>query len=624
MNHGADDLLAYYKRELDYVRHAGREFARMHPQAAGRLELGGMESPDPHVERLIEAFAFLTGRVRRDLDNEFPQIAGAMLEALQPNFMAPVPAMTVVQFALAPALAKETAGRVVERETPLHAMGRRERAASDGGLAEVPCQFRTCAPLTLWPLQVSEASMEDATHHRLPSGAADGRDQLASVLRLRLRCEDGVVLGKGDGAIAPDSLRFHLHGDWGQVNPLYQLLLCNVRGMALVPPDGVLGARTTAAGASWREAGFAPDEAALPAPANAHPAYRLLQEYFAFPRKFMFFDAAGLAPYWNSVGGGREADLLLLLDRHPPPGLEVHPTQFLLGCVPAINLYPRTTETVRVDQQRLEYRLNPDMRRETTTEIHTIVSVQASVAEGQAGVPLTPYLADGMPGKDGGQYVARRDYTVSRHMGGTDIFLSFVGLEGLAGFPATPLVSAQTLCTNRALADSIRPDTPNQNDGSGSFKAIASVGVVPVNCLYQPTRQITPPLGGDRLWRLVSLLTLNQLSLENGELGRRALQQLIGLCNAGDSVGGTRQIGAIRRFDCNSVVRPVRSGPAPGFRRGVEVLLEFDDGEYGDGSPLLLAAVLQRFFPLYVGVNSFASVTVVRGKDEVKAWPPQI
>lgn len=623
MTHGADDLLAYYKRELDYVRHAGREFARIHPQAAGRLELGGMESPDPHVERLIEAFAFLTGRVRRDLDNEFPQIAGAMLEALQPNFMAPVPAMTVVQFALEPALAKETAGRVVERETPLHALGRRERAASDGGLAEVPCQFRTCAPLTLWPLRVVDARMEDATHHRLPSGAVEGGEQLAAVLRLRLRCEAGVVLGKGDGAIAPDVLRFHLHGDWSQVAPLYQLLLCNVRGMALVPPGGVLGTCPTAAGASWREAGFGADEAALPAPANAHPAYRLLQEYFAFPRKFMFFEAAGLAPHWSRVGGD-QADLLLLLDRHAPSGLDLHPTQFLLGCVPAINLYPRTTETIRVDQRQLEYRLNPDMRRETTTEIHTIVSVQASVAEGQAGVPLTPYLAGGAPGQEGGQYVARRDYTVSQHMTGTDIFLSFVGLESVAGFPAAPLVSAQTLCTNRGLADALRPDTPNQNDGSGSFKAIASVGVVAVNCLYQPTRQITPPLGGDRLWRLVSLLTLNQLSLENGEEGRRALQQLIGLCNAGDSVGGTRQIGAIRHLDCRSVVRPVRHGPAPGFRRGVEVRLEFDDGEYSDGSPLLLAAVLQRFFPLYVGVNSFASVTVVRGKDEVKAWPPEI
>ena len=69
MTRAADDLLSYYRRELDYVRQAGREFARMHPQTAARLELGGMESPDPHVERLIESFALLTARVRNKIED---------------------------------------------------------------------------------------------------------------------------------------------------------------------------------------------------------------------------------------------------------------------------------------------------------------------------------------------------------------------------------------------------------------------------------------------------------------------------------------------------------------------------------------------------------------------------
>ena len=31
----------------------------------------------------------------------------------------------------------------------------------------------------------------------------------------------------------------------------------------------------------------------LASPCHAHPAYGLLQEYFAFPRKFQFFDLGG-------------------------------------------------------------------------------------------------------------------------------------------------------------------------------------------------------------------------------------------------------------------------------------------------------------------------------------------
>ena len=55
---------------------------------------------DPHVERLIEAFAYLNARTRHKLDDDFPEITDAMLGVLYPHYQAPIPAMAVVQFAL--------------------------------------------------------------------------------------------------------------------------------------------------------------------------------------------------------------------------------------------------------------------------------------------------------------------------------------------------------------------------------------------------------------------------------------------------------------------------------------------------------------------------------------------
>ena len=40
---------------------------------------GEDEVADPHVERLIEAFAFLTGRLQHTLDRDFPEIATELL-----------------------------------------------------------------------------------------------------------------------------------------------------------------------------------------------------------------------------------------------------------------------------------------------------------------------------------------------------------------------------------------------------------------------------------------------------------------------------------------------------------------------------------------------------------------
>jgi type VI secretion system protein ImpG len=622
MSDGGDELYDYYQRELDYLRNAGREFARQHPETARRLELGELESSDPHVERLIESFAFLSGRVRRELDNESPEMAAALLEALLPNSMAPLPSMTVVRMATDTAQGKDSAGRTIAAHTPLYATAHPTQRAPDA--SEVTCQFRTCYPLTLWPLTVVQASFEEASAHP----GLELEPGVAGVLRLSLACSGAAVFGKGEDGIAPDRLRFHLHDSWHNAGALYDLLLCHVKQVLVTPAER--NARDHLGGLPvWREVGFGADDAVLPAAGHAHPAYRHLQEYFAYPRKYLFFDACGLAQALGSLSPDKQrdgrADLLLLLTRRPPAGLPLHAGQFLLGCTPAINLFPRTSETLRLDQRQMEYRLIPDARNQASTEIHTIVKLEASYADGQASLRLAPYYDFGrvLEGQAGAQWVARRVPGSGSRAGGTDLLLSFMELEGNVAAARVPLVSASTLCTNRRVAEEIRPDPP----GQATFKAAAGAGVLAASCLYQPTRQVMPPLDGRQLWRLLSLLNLNHITLEqlsDGQdgAGLAMLRRLLELANGAGSAGGARQARALKRFDCRRVVRPVRGGPVPGFRRGYELVLEFQPGAYSDGTPLMLAAVLQRFFQLYCNVNSFASVTVMSGEERVKEWLP--
>ena len=57
-----DELLPYYERELKFIRQMAGEFAEKYPKVAGRLLLQPDTCEDPHVERLIEAFALLAGQ----------------------------------------------------------------------------------------------------------------------------------------------------------------------------------------------------------------------------------------------------------------------------------------------------------------------------------------------------------------------------------------------------------------------------------------------------------------------------------------------------------------------------------------------------------------------------------
>ncbi|MDU3889721.1 MAG: type VI secretion system baseplate subunit TssF, partial [Serratia liquefaciens] len=41
------------------------------------------------VERLLEGFAFLTGRLRQKLDDELPELSHSLMHLLWPNYMRP-------------------------------------------------------------------------------------------------------------------------------------------------------------------------------------------------------------------------------------------------------------------------------------------------------------------------------------------------------------------------------------------------------------------------------------------------------------------------------------------------------------------------------------------------------
>lgn len=589
----AEDLLDYYKRELAYLRGQGADFARRYPKIAHLLELGPGESADPHVERLIESVAFLSARVHLDLDNEFPQISSALLESLYPSLLSPVPSMSVAHFQVDPEQGKITSGFPIPRHASLYA-----KAA--GG---IQCRFRTCYPVTLWPLEVADAGFAVAQAYDFL------RDdpRVGSVLRLRLDC-----LGEGNfGELELSRLRLHLHGEWMQAMPIYELLMSSLRGVALISGDGPPKRLPDGA---LKEVGFGADEEVLPRPSHAHPAFGLLQEYFAFPRKFLFFDVDHLEA---ARGPHRSVELLFLFDQPRPRGVNIDRDSFRLGCTPIINLFGKTSEPLRVDNRQFEYRLVPDWRNEATTEIHSIVSVTATDQEAQRTNSVQPFYSFSHASPDDAQgpfWVARRDDSHRPDMPGTDMWLSFLDLNFNPQQPASPIMFANVLCTNRRLGEQVPVGAILVPEAAAASSRIT--------CLYEPTPQVNPPLGGRVQWRLISLLTLNHVSLLDPEAGLQALREMLSLYNVTDAARANEQIQGIREMSCASVVGRIGREAWRGFCRGFEITMEFEEDAYVGGSPLMLAAVLNRFFALYTSVNSFTRVVVKRGEEVWKRWEP--
>jgi type VI secretion system protein ImpG len=572
------DLLQYYKRELSYLRGQGADFARRYPKVASKLALHGGESLDPHTERLIESVAFLSARVHRDLDQEFPDIAYALLDNLCPSLVQPLPSMSVAQFQLDPAQGKVTAGFRVARHTLLHARTTQSQE----------CRFRTAWDTVLWPLRVTQAGIDTD-----------------AVLRLTLECGPEVDFSE----LEIDSLRIHLQGDWMTTMPLYDALVSGVLSVGVAPEGGAVQPLPANA---WREVGYAEGEEVLPQPGNAQPAYGLLQEYFAFPRKFHFFDLHGLR---SRLGRGRRCDLVFQLDRPARALQHVDADNFQLGCTPIVNLFPRVSEPIVMDQRHYEYLLPPDRQRDAVTEVHSILSVVASDPDAEKPVDVPSFAALGHIEAGAGAvfWASRREQSLRESIPGTDVFLSFVDQGKVLSQPAQPVVYAHLLCTNRRLAEQVPVGARLVAEGPSQ--------PTQVRCLYEPTAQRDPPLGSETLWRLVSLLTLNHQSLVDGSHGREQLREML-LLFASDSRRDHAQIRGIAGLSARGTTAHVGTEAWRGYCRGTQVTLEFEEEAFVGGSPLMMSAVLARFFAMYTSVNSFVRLVVRRGDEVRKQWEP--
>jgi type VI secretion system protein ImpG len=591
-----DELLRYYQRELHYLRLMGQAYSRRYPKIAGRLEMGMDECADPHVERLIEAFAFLAARIQLNIDNDLPEISTALLNILYPHYLCPVPSMSIAHFEVDPDQGELTAGHPIPRHVRLFAESEPEG---------VTMRFRTAYPVTLWPLRVEYLDFESVDQFDFLDADAD----VASVLRLRLRAE-----GMAMHELELDRLRFFIDGGRMVAYALYELLFCQVRGVALLP-DG-RGRPVRLPKDCIEPVGFGREEDVLPWQPHSHPGYRLLQEYFCFPEKYLFFELSGLERH----GSEEFFDVLFLLDRLPDQRIAPGPETFKLGCTPIVNLFSRYSEPIRLDQRQVEYRLQGDMRREKRTEVHSINHV-AAYEPGETDTEVyAPYFSFDHHMEAAGQkafWISKRMPATGQGLQGTDVLLSFVDLDFKPTLPAARSVYAHVLCTNRHMAEEVPAGAALQIEEAAPLHAITM--------LKKPTLQRDPPLGGESLWRLISHLSLNHLSLSNEEGSLKALREMLNLYSAEDDPHTLQQIAGIRNMSTRRVVRRVLGDTAwQGFARGLEVRLEFDESLYVGSSAYLMAAVLNRFLAMYTAINSFTQlrITSLQREGTWKQWPP--
>jgi len=589
-----DTLLRYYERELSFLREMGAQFARKYPKIAGRLLLEPDRCEDPHTERLIEAFALIAGRIHRKIDDGFPEITESLFHILHPHYINPIPSMTVVRFDPV----KQTVGPpgfVVEKGTQLY-------SKPVGGAA---CQFAVAFPVTILPVEVRQAGVQE------PRRMAQGARQDISIGLETLNAIDV-------SRIQADKLRFYLNGSHQSVFALYELLFNHVTALEIhgLGSGGSPAAFQLPPG-SLKQVGFEDDEALIPATPRSFPGYLRLLEYFTFPEKYLFFDIAGLSSALQGLHG-TAFEIRISIDRPVPPGIVIDADTFCLNAAPAVNLFRKTAEPIRLDRRSTEYRVIPDLRRQDATEVYHVERVvSAAATDPSRTLEIRPlYSLSHHEAHEGPQvfWHMRRVPSPRKGDNGTDVYLSFTDAALSPADPGVETVTVSTVCTNRDL-----PGRLPFGDPSGDFTMESPAPLARISCLVKPTQTRRPGLQGALQWRLISHLSLNHLSLVSG--GADPLKEILSLYDFEDSPSTRQQISGIVGLDTRHVTRRVKGS----FCRGLLVRVTFDEDKFVGSSMFLLASVLERFLAHYVSINSFVQLEALslQRRGAVRLWPPR-
>jgi len=552
----------FFQSELKILKELAAEFALANPALAPLLD---GEMTDPDVERLLEAITYQNAMLRRKLDADFPELINKLTHLILPHYLRPIPANTVIAFNPNSTLKKTVtipSGTIVAS------------APVDG----TPCRFTTTCDVELHPLELIDATF-------LKQAGSAGLIRFSLAL-------NGTTLDIWE----PEKLRVFLSGDLASASELYLLFSRYLQRIILTPAEG--GAAMVLPPECLRPTGFDENEALLPYPSHAFPGYRLLQEYFAAPEKFLFFELAGWET-WEYRGEGNCFTIGFEFSDFPSGYPRVRSDSFALNCVPAINIFSHSACPITIDHRTDRYLIRPAGANPAHYQVLSVDSVTGFSRADRTERSYSAFELFDCENDTNPLYQAVQEQP--HNSSGLQINLSVV-------YPGEmPLADSETLsidlsCTNGSLPENLH---------IGDICHPESVLPDMVTCLNISaiTAGLLPPLGPQLLHQLTTHLYLNHLSLENVEHLRMLLELYVFPNHRSGAVtaANLKRITGIESIS----IKPSEQMVAGILMKGREINIRVRQDHFaGAGDMYLFGCVLDNYFGRYASINTFTRLVM--------------
>lgn len=577
----------YFKNELISLRTEGAEFSKKNPGLSSYLS---KEGQDPDVERLLEGFAFLSGRLKQQLDQELPEVAHTLVELLWPNYTRPIPSFSIIKF--------EPVRDSVENQYVSKGTEILSKVKSDA----IQCRFQTTYETKVMPIDLNNVNY-----------FISGNE---SILELTMKMTASGTLHD----LIFENLRFYLSGSKFIAQDIYMFLMNYINNIEIIPLDKnnkplheiYLDKNSVQA------VGFDTSDSLTPKPKNIFDGYTLLQDFFCFKDKFLFVDICNLDQISlldeSILKNARSFTIRIHFSKKMPQSNTISLDHFSLYSTPIVNLFETDSVPIRKNLEQSEFLIIPADLDKTHSEVFSIEQVRGWIAKKNTYQNYLPFESFEHIDHNNEYYSSRTK--LSRDGDRTNTYLRFshnIGSNDTLT-SANSTVSVKIFCTNKDI-----PSTLLLGDISIS-NALSNTTNLNFSNITIPTESYPPPLDGDFLWRIISNMSLNYLSIKDIKTFRTILEtyDFFGAYDNKQYEKTSMLLKGIEHIDYKTSEIIYEGLPI----RGMIINLSLNPNNFSClGEAYLFCSVLNEFFSLYSNINSFHKLNVDVQKDELFSWP---
>lgn len=594
----------YFASELAGLRTRAVEFAEENPNIAEELMLNQHndgKSRDPHVEVLIQSFAWLTSRLRQNIESESAKLPALLLQQLYPQLISSMPSMAIAQFDVNGYSANFEHGYVLADRQTLEPTYLSSNNKQQKKLQQ--CKLSTCYDTVLWPLKTAEVKTAAINDYAQQTRSFNNAQ---SAIKVRLEETDQ---GAAKGTRFTKPLRFYIDLDEQHKFKFYDHLTKHFVGAVVLQQSGDKLIKLSAE--NLNVCGFEDHERLFPTDLHQDLGFSLLQDYFNFPEKFMFIELTGL----EKVQIKEQVELLLLFDENLSSSIKLGHQALKLNCAPVINLFKKTTEPLPIHYKDYRYKLYPSREHYDCFEVVKVDKMYSVNKQGESK-ELLPYfsLTNQTSSSSNLRWLVQQENSHKKQLSGTDSWLSVFDVDFQRTSPVGETLFAETWCSNRSLCELF--------GNAQTFSVAGSSPVKNVNLLTRPSRHRGSQLNKEHLWQILSHLSVYYVSLTDPVLAKDTLTRFLSLyINKKDPVS-LRKIDSIEKIEIKPDVQPVKNGGWRGYYQGTKFIITLTERKTNGTSLMLFGRILQQFLALFCHINSFVRVELKVGNRSVYQWQP--